>query len=531
MTDVTRRTLLAGGALTAGAILLDGPAALADRRFRAARPKVPVATAGGFSLGVAAGMPSTTGAVLWTRVDDLARTSFLTLEIATDKGFRRVVQRKRIRATAVRDFTARHQATGLKPGTEYFYRFHTRTTDSPVGRLRTLRPPDSAEPVRIGVMSCQSYEAGYYTALAGLAAEDDLDLVVGLGDYIYEHHFYDGPAARRDTTGANKDGDVQTLAEYRSKYRLYKADENLQAVHHRFPFVSVWDDHEVEDNYRAGGPDSASTDPATLENDNRYPRRVPFAERQRAGYLSYFEYLPIVRRKPVGNVIYGAVNLGRHATVFLTDQRQYRSPQPCADQIAAPCAAASDPAQTMLGAKQKAWFKEALKQSRATWKLWASEVMLMGWDSAPGVQLNQDGWDGYKAERTEILRHVLDNGIKNLSVLTGDIHTYVAGSLYTDGRITGEPVGTEFVGGSVSSLGLEATFGPATAASQLLRATNLHFAYLDTVRRGYMTVTADADALKVQFRSPDSTMVEQSPVSTLATFTVASGSTTVQQQG
>jgi alkaline phosphatase D len=529
MTDVTRRTLLAGGVLTAGAVLLDGPAALADRRFRAARPKVPPATAGGFSLGVASGMPSTTGAVLWTRVDDLARTSLLTLEIAADKDFRKVVQRRRIRATAVRDFTARHTATGLKPGTEYFYRFHTKTTDSPVGRLRTLRPADSAEPVRIGVMSCQSYEAGYYTALAGLAAEDDLDLVVGLGDYIYEHHFYDGPAARKDTTGANKDGDVQTLAEFRSKYRLYKADKNLQAVHQQFPFVSVWDDHEVEDNYREGGPDSASTDPDRFENDNEYPRRVPFAERQRAGYLSYFEYMPIVRRRPVQNVIYGTVDLGRHATVFLTDQRQYRSPQPCSDQIAVPCAAASDPAQTMLGAKQKAWFKDALKQSRSTWKLWASEVMLMGWDSAPGVQLNQDGWDGYKAERTEILQHVVDNGIKNLSVLTGDIHTYVAGSLYTDGRVTGKPVGTEFVGGAVSSLGLDSTFGPAASGAPLLRATNPHLAYFDAVRRGYMTVTASADDLNVRFRSPASTQVEQSPVSTLASFTVASGSTTVQQ--
>ncbi|MCW3015150.1 MAG: hypothetical protein JWO02_2242 [Solirubrobacterales bacterium] len=529
MTDVTRRTLLAGGALTAGAILLDGPAALADRRLRAARPKVPIASSGAFSLGVASGMPSTTGAVLWTRVDDLARTSLLTLEIATDKDFRKVVQRKQVRASVVRDFTARHTATGLKPGTEYFYRFHTKKADSPVGRLRTLRPADSAEPVRIGVISCQSYEAGYYTALAGLAAESDLDLVVGLGDYIYEHHFYDGPAARKDTTGPNKDGDVQTLAEYRSKYRLYKADEHLQAVHQMFPFVAVWDDHEVEDNYREGGPDSASTDPEKLENDNAYPRRVPFAERQRAGYLSYFEYMPVVRRKPVQNAIYGTLELGRHATVFLTDQRQYRSPQPCADQLAVPCAAASDPRQTMLGAKQKAWFKDALKQSQATWKLWASEVMLMGWDSAPGVQLNQDGWDGYKAERTEILQYVLDNGIKNLSVLTGDIHTYVAGRLHTDGRITGRPVGTEFVGGSISSLGLENTFGPATGAAQLLKVTNPHITYMDVVRRGYMTVTADADTLTVQFRSPASTQVEQSPVSTLASFTVASGSTTVRQ--
>lgn len=529
MTDATRRTFLAGGALTAGAVLLDGPAALANRRFRAAQPKVPVATTGGFSLGVASGAPTTTGGVLWTRVDDLTRTSFVTLEIATDKDFRKVVQRKRIRATAVRDFTARSTVSGLKPGTEYFYRFSTKATDSPVGRLRTLRPADSNEPVRIGVMSCQSYEAGYYTALAGLAAEPDLDMVVGLGDYIYEQNFYDGPAERADRLGANKDGDVQTLAEYRSKYRLYKADRNLQAMHHLFPFVSVWDDHEVEDNYREGGPDSASTDPENFANDNTTPRRVPFKERQRAGYLSYFEYMPIVRRKPTQNVIYQTIRLGRHAEVFLTDQRQYRSPQPCADQIAVPCAEAASAGRTMLGATQKAWFKDALKASRATWKLWGSEVMLMGWDSAPGVQLNQDGWDGYKAERTEILEHVLANDIKNLTVLTGDIHTFVAGSLFTDGRVTGRPVGTEFVGGAISSKGLEDTFGPVTPAGQLLLATNPHLDYLELTRRGYMTVTASAADLKVRFRSPASTMVPTSSVSTLAAFTVANGSTSVQR--
>lgn len=526
MTDATRRAFLAGSALTTGAVLLDGPSALA-KGFRAAQPKVPVAKAGGFSLGVASGMPSPTGAVLWTRVDDLAKTSFVTLEVATDKDFRKVVQRKNVRATAVRDYTARATVSGLKPGSEYFYRFHTKTTSSPVARLRTLRPPDSNEPVRIGVISCQDYEAGYYTALQGLAAEPDLDLVLGLGDYIYEHPYYDGPAERKDTTGPNKDGDVQTLAEYREKYHLYKADEDLQAVHHLFPYISVWDDHEVEDNYNGAGPDSASTDPAKFENDNKYPRRVPFAERRRAGYLSYFEFTPIVRRKPVADVIYGTYTLGRHAEIFLTDQRQYRSPQPCGDQLAVPCADASKSTQTMLGATQKAWFKGALKQSQTTWKLWASEVMLMGWDSAPGVQLNEDGWDGYKAERTEILQYCLDNGVKNLAALTGDIHTYVSGTLTTDGRITGKPVGTEFVGGSVTSLGLGDTFGPLTPATQVLLATNPHLKYLNTERRGYMTVEAGPNDLKVQFRSPASTQVPTSPVNTLASFVVENGATTV----
>ncbi|WP_354701313.1 Alkaline phosphatase D [Paraconexibacter sp. AEG42_29] len=525
LTDHTRRGFVAGSALTAGAVLLDGPSALA-KGFRAARPKVPVATRGGFSLGVSSGFPNTTGAVLWTRVDDLAKSSLITLEISTDKGFRKVVQRKQVTASSVRDFTARTQVKGLKPGTEYFYRFHTKKTDSMVGRLRTLRPADSAEPVRVGVLSCQSYEAGYYTAIAGLAAEPDLDLVLHLGDYIYEHHFYDGPAERKDTTGPNKDGDVQTLAEFRAKYRLYKSDPDLIAMHAAHPFVSIWDDHEVEDNYAGDRPDSASTDPENLENDNEYPRRVPFAERQRAGYLSYFEYMPRIR-KANDTTIYGSIPLGANATVFLTDQRQYRTPQPCNDALLAPCLDGSNPASSMLGAKQKTWFKNALRSDKAKWKLWASEVMLMSLDAAPGLAVNQDGWDGYAAERAELLNFARSNGIKNLVALTGDIHTYAAGTMTTTGRASGTPVGTEFVGGSVSSLGLSDIFGPAAGALALLPATNPHLAYLNTERRGYMVVEATADRLDVAFRSPASTLVAKSPVTTLKSFSVASGSTRV----
>lgn len=528
MTLTSRRAFLAGGALTAGAVLLDGPGALARTPYRTASSKIPVATGGGFSLGVASGQPTPTSAVLWTRVDELERTSSLTLEVATDAQFRRVVQRQRVTATSVRDFTARRRITGLKPGTEYFYRFHTRGSDSPVGRLRTLRPADSREPLKIGVLSCQSYEAGYYTALAGLAAEPDLDLVVHLGDYVYEHHYYDGPVGRKDTTGANGDGDVQSLPEWREKYRLYKADPDLRALHAAHPMIAIWDDHEVEDNYAGAGPDSASTDPAGKENDNKTPRRVPFAERRRAGYLAHFEYLPKIRRANETK-IYGRLPLGANATLFLTDQRQYRSPQPCRDQVGAPCTDGRTATNTMLGATQKAWLRDALRNDRARWKLLLSSVMMMGWDSAPSVPLNQDGWDGYAGERADVLSAAKSDGVRNLAVLTGDIHTFTCGTLTTTGRTGGTPVATEFVGGSVTSFGAAELLGPASALAPGLLATNPHLKYLNTDRRGYMVVTAKPDALTVAFRSPASIKVPTSAVSTLASFAVASGSTTVQQ--
>jgi alkaline phosphatase D len=300
-------------------------------------------------------------------------------------------------------------------------------------------------------------------------------------------------------------------------------------MHAAYPFVSVWDDHEVEDNYAGKGPDSKPTPPG-FENNGVTPRRVPFAQRRQNGYDAFFEAMPRIRLTgSKRNRTYGTIHLNGLADLIVTDQRQYRSPQPCGDALARPCPEGADPGRTMLGAAQKAWFKDALAKDGAAWKLWASEVMLMAWDSAPGVPLNQDGWDGYAAERTEILTHVKDRGIKNLVALTGDIHTYVAGTLTTTGRITGTPVGTEFVGGSVSSLGLEAVFGPATPLVGALQATNPHIAYLDSVHRGYMVVEATKGQLAVRFRSPASTQVPHSPVSTLASFTVANGSTSVHR--
>src|SRR3954451_15752066 len=266
-----RREFVAAGAGAGLAFAGMGPVnyvALAKQR------KLPVAAHGTFAHGVASGIPSPKGITLWTRVSELTKSSRLTLEVATDKHFRHVVNRSNVVADAKRDFTVHIGVAGLKPAHEYHYRFHTKHTNSRVGTFRTLPPADSNQAIKIGFYSCQSYEAGYYTAQAALAKEKDLDLVLMLGDYIYEHHYYDGPADRVDTTGTNKDGDVQTLAEYRQKYRFYQTDKNLQALHAASPFFAIGDDQEVEDNCAGAGPASKQPDP-TLENDGETPRRVP----------------------------------------------------------------------------------------------------------------------------------------------------------------------------------------------------------------------------------------------------------------
>jgi alkaline phosphatase D len=512
-----RRELVFGGA--GAGLALAAPinyVALARQR------RLPVARGGRFAQGVSSGLPSPKAITLWTRVSELDRTSKLTLEVAEDKQFRDVVERQVVRAEEGRDFTVHARVKGLRPASEYFYRFHTEDRSSRVGRFRTLAPRGSKQPVRIAFYACQSWEAGFYTAQEGIARERDLDLVLCLGDYIYERHFYDGPPERVDTTGVNRDGNVQTLDEYRQKYRLYQGDASLQRMHAAHPFLAVWDDHEVEDNYAGDGVDSAQPDPSLENNDE--PRRVPFAERRRNAYKAFFEAMPRLRVKGDRTRIYGSARLGDVAELFFTDQRQYRDPQPCNDALLVPCPENDDPGRTFLGDEQKRWFKRAVARSPARWKLWGSETMVMSLDLPKGHAVNQDQWDGYAAERRDVLEHFLASGVTNLAALTGDIHTFIAGDLSTTGREGGAPIGVELVGGSATSLGIPEALGvPSSALLPLAGPNDPHVKYVDFDRRGYAVVTVTGSKLTCEFKAVETTQSRTSGVSTLATVEVDSG--------
>lgn len=524
MTDpkLTRRRVVGGALATGGAVLLGGPAALgAPRRAPRRRIREPFLRDGDFHLGVGSGMPGTDEITLWTRVDGVERTSRVRLEVARDRNFRNVVLRRDVRVPVVRDSTVHTRLKGgpLKPGEEFFYRFATRTTSSDVGRFRTARPADSREPVRIGYFSCQDYQAGYYGAHAGLAADDDLDLVVCLGDYVYEQTFYDGPADRKDTLGANGDAFVVSLDEWRQKYRLYKADPNLRAMHAAHPFVAIWDDHEVEDNYAGDRRDAAKTEPVPYD----------IRDRRRNGYLAFFEYMPRLRRGSTDTRIYGSVPLGRTAELFLLDQRQYRDQQACGGTFIVPCPDAETGTRTYLGAEQKAWFKDAVTSSKATWKIVANQLMIMSVDSAPGLTINVDSWDGYGAERREILEHFRARGVRDLTFITGDIHTFFAGTVHTNGRTSTPAVGTEFVGGSITSHGFEDFFpDPVTRETVKtgLLATNPHIRYANVEQRGYARLEARTGGLKVEYLRVDALDPRARPTR-LASFAVAAGSTEI----
>jgi alkaline phosphatase D len=517
-----RRAFLLGGLATGAAL-----SAPINYAAMARSKRIPLAKHVRFPQGVASGFPYPRGTILWTRAEGLKKSARLKLEVAKDRHFKNTVIEKTVTARADRDFTARARVNGLRPHHEYFYRFFTQHSHSPVGRFRTGPPLDSQQPLKIAFYSCQEYQPGFYNAQAAMANED-VDLVLCLGDYIYESGYTKG--VRTDSTGINHDGHVETLPEYWQKYRLYKSDPDLKRMHAAHNFLCIWDDHEVEDNYADGQPSSHAQ--ANTTNDG-YPRRVPFAQREQNGYQSRFNYMPVLRFEGDRNRIYDQLQMGALVDLLITDQRQYRDQQPCNDAIIVPCNDEDNPNRTMLGAKQKAWFKSALASSQKTWKLWGSEVMLMGLEAAPGPNhgVINDGWDGYQAERKELLDFIVDGGIQNVVALTGDIHTFFAGTAGTTGDTsTGRPAVPEFVGGSVTSPGLPQESDLPPALFDNLVSLNPHITFSDFVNRGYGVIDVSATGLDCQLKKVQiQTQDHGASASTIASYHVPLGARTPQR--
>jgi alkaline phosphatase D len=506
------------GALTTGAALASPFNYAAAARKR----RLPVAKEGAFKSGIASGFPRPQGMTLWTRLAGLKQSAKLELTIAKDRHFQNVIEERSVTARKDRDFTARTFVNGLDPDEQYFYRFTTKNSKSKVGRFKTAPPLNSRKPIRIAFYSCQHYEAGFYNAQRAIANEKDLDLVLCLGDYIYEYS--DNKGVRLDRTGHNNDGDVQFLDEYWDKYKLYKSDHDLKAMHEAHPFLSVWDDHEVEDNYADGHSSTAQPNPDKTQLKN-YTRRVPFPQREANGHQAFFNYHPRMRFKGDRDRIYEEYRLGKNVDLLITDERQYRDVQPCMDAQLTPCATTKDP-RTMLGAKQLDWFLRELKGSKATWKLWGTELMLMATRLGPGVSAQVDAWDGYEYERKLILDYILDNNIQNVAAITGDIHTFFAGTAYTEGdkNTPGSRAALpEFVGGSATSTGLPESTGLSPATLQGLATVNPHIDYYDFIRRGYGVVEIRSDELLCELKAVDAKTKGASTPETLIKYRVPLG--------
>jgi alkaline phosphatase D len=510
--QISRRTLLrTGGSLAAGLALTGG---LSPRAFGA-----PPFDGNPFTLGVASGDPGPDGVVLWTRLapDPLTPGGGLApepygvrFEVALDDGFRRIVRRGAIEAVPEEAHSARVELAGLQPGAEYFYRFKFGQAVSPVGRTRTAPAADAAvDRMRFAFASCQNFPVGYFNAYADVAAQD-LDFVVHLGDYIYEGSASDlrphAPAA-----------EIFTLDDYRIRHGQYKTDLDLQAAHAALPWLVTWDDHEVDNNY------------ADEEADPDAPPEQ-FRLRRAAAYQAYWEHMPLSRaRKPVGPDLdlYRRFAWGSLATLNALDGRQYRSDQPAActpDQRdpSGYCPGALDPARTKLGAEQRTWLLDELATTSARWNVLAQQTAFAPWDRDPGPGRDfgvGDNWDGYVAERQQILDWIVERRTPNPIVLTGDSHRNWLRNVPPNAvDFDAPPVATEFMGTSITSGGDPAA--PSTSFGG--DPNNPHILFVNN-NRGYVLCTVDAAGWTSEYRIVPTVRQRGVAASTLAAFAVENG--------
>ncbi len=475
---------------------------------------------GPFTLGVASGYPLSTGVVLWTR---LAPTPLLPgggmppeivsvdWEVATDERMSRIVQRGTAAATRDRAHAVHVEVSGLESARWYWYRFRAGAEVSPVGRTRTA-PEEAATPerLRFAFASCQQYEQGYFGAYHQMLA-DDLDLIVHLGDYIYESSW------GRDHVRKHGAPEPITLEDYRVRHALYKTDSDLQAAHAACPWVVTWDDHEVSNDY------------ADDRSEPLHPREW-FLARRAAAYRAYYEHMPLRRSMvPVGPHahLYHRVSFGTLAQFHLIDNRQYRSHQPCVpagrggSAVAEDCADRLDPRLTMLGDVQERWLETGLDRSRARWNILAQQTLMAQLDRkpGPGQRFWTDGWDGYPVARRRLLEYLGQRKPANPIVIGGDVHSFWVADLKPDFDDPRSPVvGTELVGTSITS-----QYGRSRQDTEALLPDNPHIRLANGTRRGYVRIEVTSRRLRADLRAMQSVARPRAPAETLASFVVEDG--------
>jgi alkaline phosphatase D len=458
-----------------------------------------------FALGVASGFPRPDGLVLWTRLTgaDLPPAVDVHWELARDEAFRDLAAHGSATALADEAHSLHIEPGGLQPGRWYWYRFRALGQQSGVGRTRTAPAPNVAVPLRFGIASCQRWDQGEYAAWRDVAAEADadrLDLMLFLGDYIYESG--QQPSKVRQHEG----GECHSLADYRARYAQYKGDPALQAAHAATPWLYVWYDHEVDNDY-AGLQPGGAPDP-------------DFAQRRAAAYQAYWEHQPLPRAmKPRGADarIYGAHDWGRLARLICIDDRQYRDPQACprpgrGGSHTVPvkdCAELQDPRRSLLGVAQEQWLAQQTLMAGFEWRQPKSPDDPMVWT---------DGWEGYAPARARLLGTVAERRVPGCVVLGGDVHaTYVA-DLKTDFHDAKAPVvATEFCGTSISSLGL------AQDRIDAALPLNPHVHYGRSDARGWLRFELDARTLQAEVRNVADPLDPMSAVQISARFAVDAG--------
>jgi alkaline phosphatase D len=489
-----------------------------------------------FTHGVASGDPTQSAVILWTRAVSVDMQPLMVEWIvAKDVALNEEVQRGVASAAATSDFTVKVDVTNLSAGTTYYYAFFVsgrgRTT---IGRTRTM--PATADRARIAFSSCANWQNGYFNAYRAIANRSDLDLWIHVGDYIYEY----GPGTYADATLTARvhspPNEAVTLADYRGRYAQYRTDPGLLEVHRQHPLIIVWDDHEFANNAWTGGAEN--------HDDSK---EGAWLDRKRAGAQAFLEWLPIrvAYADPVPK-IFRTFQFADLFDLIMLDTRIWaRSKQAGTDQgfdgstVGEP-AVWNDPSRHIVGDDQESWIETQLNASKvrgAHWRLIGNQVVFTQGraplDGAhdPAYIIFSDFWDGYQYDRNRVLNYILDNGVQNVVLLTGDIHSSWAMEISKDPfdpnvynpAMGKNGVAVELVGPSITSQALEG-MSTATFAPQLLAAKNPHLIYSEFTKKGYVLVDVDATRVQAEWWYVNDFKTPDAAAETLGkAFTVASG--------
>lgn len=503
----------------------------------------PVNTPGlSFLHGVASGDPTADSVVLWTRITptDVTRNYEVTCQVFSDKAESVRVASTTLLAGAARDFTVKVDQTGLAPGKVYYYRFSCNGARSLQGRTRTA--PLESTALNFALVSCSSYAHGFFNAYRLIAdteqTKPQFDAVVHLGDYIYEYasDASTGDEVYGEARPYEPKGEIKTLSDYRTRHAYYKrTDPDLQRLHSLLPFITVWDDHESADNAHMTSASNHN------DTDGDWAQRRSWAEQ------AYDEWMPI-RLPESGNPkkIWRRLRYGNLADLVMLDTRLWaRTPQAMTPIL--PSDNVADPARQLLGAEQKAWLKDRLKESTAKWKLLINQVVFHQWIIRPGTvapaglpapfnalatitspqSLNGDAWDAYTAERTEIINYLRAESINNLVILTGDVHSSWVADIHEDPNnpaaynpVSGAgSVASEFVITSVTSPGLPIP----DQVVQAIRVSSPHIKYVNMSGKGYGILKLSAGKAVCEYWYVDTIASRTGGHSLAATFEVADG--------
>jgi alkaline phosphatase D len=472
-----------------------------------------------FALGVASGFPCADGFVLWTRLAPAPlqpgggmppHPVEVGWEISLDERFTQLVRSGIATADPAWAHSVHLEVHGLAPARPYWYRFRCGDARSAIGRAVTTPAPGAPlDSLTFALACCQNYEHGYYNAYRHMAAAG-LDLIVHVGDYIYER------GASLGSVRSHASGECFTLDDYRNRHALYRMDPDLQAAHAACPWLLVWDDHDVSNDY--AGDVSERGDP---------PRQ--FRARRAAAYRAYYEHMPL----PAGAAPHGAdarmyrtADFGALAQFQLLDERQYRSPQACplpgrrGSNRVSDCAELSRTDRTMLGHEQEQWLGTRLRESHARWNFLTQGVVMAHIDEQPGPGRRYwtDAWNGYPAARARLLQQLVESGAANPVVLSGDAHAFIVSDINRTAEDPATPVvASELLTTSVSS------DPPPEQMIQGWLPENPNIRFATGNYRGYVHVVLRPQSLRAALIAMDTVKSRESTARTLKTFALESG--------